>query len=272
MPSVLHTLSKTPIPTVAKRDPRGNEAPRPLLRCGRGGDGLLAGRLHRDRRRGHRPAAPVSVHVRPGRRAGVRLRARARVRRNPREPAVSGLHADVGAMARKGTVADQHRDLLSPTLAMLRGHPGWTVWIVENVQGAGHLMNVTARLHGGMFKLGVHRPRLFESNVALLVPMCHVLHRRSASTARSRTAERPTATEQRQLQEQQSHPGGTVHRRGREAMGIDWMTWEEIREAIPPAYTEFIGRQLLRALTASVSSPSSGSPSSGAAVGARPAP
>ena len=26
------------------------------------------------------------------------------------------------------------------------------------------------------------------------------------------------------------------------------MTWEEIREAIPPAYTEFVGRQLLAAL------------------------
>jgi DNA (cytosine-5)-methyltransferase 1 len=30
-----------------------------------------------------------------------------------------------------------------------------------------------------------------------------------------------------------------------EAMGIDWMTKGEINEAIPPAYTEFIGKQLL---------------------------
>ena len=28
-------------------------------------------------------------------------------------------------------------------------------------------------------------------------------------------------------------------------MGIDWMTWDELREAIPPAYTESIGKQLL---------------------------
>jgi DNA (cytosine-5)-methyltransferase 1 len=27
-------------------------------------------------------------------------------------------------------------------------------------------------------------------------------------------------------------------------MGIDWMTWDELREAIPPAYTEFVGAQL----------------------------
>jgi DNA (cytosine-5)-methyltransferase 1 len=31
-------------------------------------------------------------------------------------------------------------------------------------------------------------------------------------------------------------------------MGIDWMEWNEIRESIPPAYTEFIGRQLIEAL------------------------
>lgn len=30
----------------------------------------------------------------------------------------------------------------------------------------------------------------------------------------------------------------------REAMGIDWMVWDEIRESIPPTYTEFIGRQV----------------------------
>ena len=32
----------------------------------------------------------------------------------------------------------------------------------------------------------------------------------------------------------------------REAMGIDWMSRAELSQAIPPAYTEWIGRQLLR--------------------------
>ena len=31
-------------------------------------------------------------------------------------------------------------------------------------------------------------------------------------------------------------------------MGVDWMTWAEITQAIPPVYTEYIGRQLMEAL------------------------
>lgn len=31
----------------------------------------------------------------------------------------------------------------------------------------------------------------------------------------------------------------------RKAMGIDWMVREELREAIPPAYTEYVGEQLM---------------------------
>lgn len=40
-------------------------------------------------------------------------------------------------------------------------------------------------------------------------------------------------------------PAGTVRR---ELMGIDWMTQNELTQAIPPAYTELIGRQLMQAL------------------------
>ena len=31
-------------------------------------------------------------------------------------------------------------------------------------------------------------------------------------------------------------------------MGIDWMNQEELAQAIPPAYTEFVGRHLMRAV------------------------
>lgn len=34
----------------------------------------------------------------------------------------------------------------------------------------------------------------------------------------------------------------------REAMGIDWMTGNELSQAIPPAYTAFIGARLIEVL------------------------
>jgi DNA (cytosine-5)-methyltransferase 1 len=34
----------------------------------------------------------------------------------------------------------------------------------------------------------------------------------------------------------------------RSAMGIDWLAWDRLVEAIPPAYTEYLGRQILRHL------------------------
>lgn len=40
---------------------------------------------------------------------------------------------------------------------------------------------------------------------------------------------------------------------GRAAMGIDWMVMSELSQAIPPAYTQFIGRQLIGVLGKEIS-------------------
>ena len=42
-------------------------------------------------------------------------------------------------------------------------------------------------------------------------------------------------------------------------MGIDWMNRKELVQAIPPAYTEYIGKQLIQILGAS-SPPQTGGP------------
>jgi DNA (cytosine-5)-methyltransferase 1 len=93
-----------------------------------------------------------------------------------------------------------------------------------------------------MFGLGVYRPRLFESPLLILGPQP------------PRRQDNPVAVygkeDGRRLW---TRADGSELRvanleEARTAMGIDWMTWEEIREAIPPAYTEFIGAQLLASL------------------------
>jgi DNA (cytosine-5)-methyltransferase 1 len=116
-------------------------------------------------------------------------------------------------------------------------------YVIENVAGAKRHMRDPIKLSGGMFGLGVDRPRLFESNVALL----SMDYRRPASVV----GIYGRAHDGRRLW---TRGDGSVLRaassleEGNEAMGIDWMEWHELTEAIPPAYTEFIGAQLLAAL------------------------
>jgi DNA (cytosine-5)-methyltransferase 1 len=110
-------------------------------------------------------------------------------------------------------------------------------WIIENVSGAP--MRADYRLCGCMFGLPqLRRDRWFETSWRgfELRPPC------------SHTGYAVTVA---------GHPGGSTTREGinvaltadwRRAMGIDWMTAAELAQAIPPAYTEYIGSQLLEHL------------------------
>jgi DNA (cytosine-5)-methyltransferase 1 len=151
----------------------------------------------------------------------------------------------------KGTKADEHPDLLTPSLALLRG---LTIpWVVENVQGAHHIMRTTLTLHGGMFGLGVHRPRLFESNILLLSPKAD-----ACKEPIGVYGTKPDGRTTYRYRNNGNYKGKSLIRaaksieEAREVMGIDWMTWDEIRKAIPPAYTQYIGEQLLAHLAAEV--------------------
>ena len=119
-------------------------------------------------------------------------------------------------------------DLIEPTRELLidSGKP----YVIENVVGA-PLRNPTY-LEGTMFGLGVIRRRLFETNWWLPQPM--YISRKG--TVKDRTYCSVAGN------------GGDGSNRvddWRKAMGIYWMTQAEIKQAIPPAYTEYIGQYLL---------------------------
>lgn len=136
---------------------------------------------------------------------------------------------------------DLWHDLLTPTLAMLAELD--TPWIVENVPGASALMPPDRLvLHGGMFGLGVYRPRLFASNVAGLVAPA------PAPPPPDPVAVYGKRPDGRWLYKRgdgtRQHAAGSLAE-GRAAMGMPWASWRGLCEAIPPAYTEWLGRQLI---------------------------
>lgn len=142
----------------------------------------------------------------------------------------------------KGSNGNQHMhpDLVGPTRELLvaTGLP----YVIENVVTAPLLSPIM--LCGEMFGLGVIRHRLFESNRLLVAPP-HRAHRgRVAGWRHGETFEGP-------YQAVYGNGGGKgSFAQWATAMGIDWITTgHSMTEALPPVYTEFIGGQLLRALS-----------------------
>ncbi len=130
--------------------------------------------------------------------------------------------------------------LIEPARKLLRslGVP----FIMENVEGA-PLINPVV-LCGTMFpQLRVIRHRLFESNVPLVVP-AHGKHP-LVFTHDKRKAHYGKLDQNRSFV-QVTGGGNCTIRNARTAMGIDWMTKNELNESIPPAYTEYLGRQLIQ--------------------------
>ena len=108
-------------------------------------------------------------------------------------------------------------------------------WVIENVKGAPMLYYV--QLCGTNFGLNTFRHRIFETSHLIMSPgRCEHRGMRATTSGGSVMA---VYSKQR----------GTLAQ-WREAMGIDWMNKDELAEAIPPAYTEWIGRQLLAILAA----------------------
>lgn len=122
------------------------------------------------------------------------------------------------------------------------------MWVLENVVGASELLNPLT-ICGTALGLRVQRHRRFESShlvfgvgpcrhrpfdVSVRRHRCDYLGAyQTAITAKGKAVRRPPTCPITDA---------------RAAMDIDWMTSDELGEAIPPAYTEWLGRQLLAAI------------------------
>ena len=146
-------------------------------------------------------------------------------------------------LAKRNGNANDWPDLVGPTRDLLdqTGLP----YIIENVEGAPLLEPVM--LCGSMFPdLRVYRHRLFESNLSLVVPE-HPKHRELTFTHDKRKAHYGQPLDLATMRVQVTGGGNAPVWAKRQAMGgLDWMTGREVNEAIPPAYTEHLGRQMLR--------------------------
>ncbi len=131
---------------------------------------------------------------------------------------------------------ESHVDLVAATRDLLQatGLP----YVIENVPGAPLISPTT--ICGGALGLTsgdiqLHRHRLFEATFMILAPPCaqqtihtgSVVGHSTPSWSRKKLGRNVTVAEKREL------------------MGIDWMNRDELAQAIPPAYTELIGHQLL---------------------------
>lgn len=159
--------------------------------------------------------------------------------------------------------AREHSDLLTPTRPRLAatGLP----YVIENVPGS----PIDVRpldlfgdgggivLCGSMFGLAtdeyeLRRHRWFESNIQLTQPQCRHTKRTVVGFYgdNARTRRRANKLQNKDAGRDFTGPRDIAGRTQKLAlvdalMGIDWMPWDRANQAIPPAYTEYIGRCIL---------------------------
>ncbi len=140
--------------------------------------------------------------------------------------------------ARAMGTADRWPQLIAPVRELI---PANVPYVIENVTGARREMDSPLLLCGTMFDLGVFRHRYFETSWNC--PM--VLHTPRHS-GRIGDGKYWTVVGGRWNTLPHQHRNTVAD--WQRAMGIDWMTYDELRESIPPAYTEYIGKQLMAVL------------------------
>ncbi len=108
-------------------------------------------------------------------------------------------------------------------------------YVIENVPDAKNRLVNPLRLCGTQFGLAVYRHRYFECHPEIypLMPPCN--HHKNPVLV-SGTTRRKTGRIENSVQEKCK------------GMAIDWMTGSDLDQAIPPAYTEYIGKYLMKCI------------------------
>lgn len=136
----------------------------------------------------------------------------------------------------------EYPDLIEATRDLL--NQTGLLYVIENVTGSP--LNPTVILCGSMFGLGsgerqLRRHRLFETNFPMLQPECQ--HEGYSLGVYGHGSWENNVSRPEQETRRGGYQGTKAEKA--EAMGIDWMTNDELTQAIPPAYTEFVGQQML---------------------------
>jgi DNA (cytosine-5)-methyltransferase 1 len=120
--------------------------------------------------------------------------------------------------------------------------------VIENVPGSD--LNNPVMLCGSMFDLKVRRHRLFElinwDFDRSLIPKCN--HKKQGKPIGVYGSMGDTVKGVCKKTGKTVLGGSTAKNieEAREAMGIDWLNWRDLTQAIPPKYTEFIGKQFMK--------------------------
>ena len=144
------------------------------------------------------------------------------------------LFTVAGNLMRAQGKESSKEDLIEPVREALIKWGG--IYVIENVIGA-PLDGIV--LCGSSFGLKVRRHRRFESNVELTALPCnHKTQGRPVGVYGSMNDDIPKG----------GKTAKTIQE-GQAAMGIDWLGWSSLKEAIPPIYTQFLGKQLVKELS-----------------------
>lgn len=153
----------------------------------------------------------------------------------------------------KGRWPDRwHLDLVAATRSALKTLQHKVPFVIENVPTAPLINPIT--LCGTMFGLRtsrgnqLRRHRLFEvwPSIVGLAPECQ--HNGVSAIGVYGGGQHPMRRTRRRALDLTAGGADFGIKERRQAMGIDWMTSAELNQAIPPAYTEFIGLALMAQL------------------------